>query len=73
MLGERLFWRHGSAFGHRHPEFGDNALCEILVHGKRRRQNAGMSIGYTKYFEHALDAAIFTPATVQGVKADMRF
>ena len=61
------------AVGYRHTNSADDLLGQLLVHGQRRRQHAGMRIGNLQIFEDALDLPILAPAAMQSVETGVWF
>ncbi len=68
MARARLIPRHDHALQHRQASRAKYLLRALLVHRQSRGQNTRMGIGDAQPFKDALNAAILTPATVQGVE-----
>ena len=66
-----LVTRNQHAGGDRHAVPRDDLLGRFLVHGEGGGQHARVGVGEPHHFQEALDAAVLTPAAVQGVEADI--
>ena len=47
-------------------------FASLFVHRQSRCQNSGIRIGQAHPFQHSLHATIFAPATMQGIKHNIR-
>ncbi len=63
--------RHHHAFGNRHPGIGHRHLGDVLLHGERRGEHAGMAVGNLQDFQDALDGAVLAGPAVQHVEGDI--
>ncbi len=70
-LNSKRFMTFDSATGI--PGFARDDLGPLLVHRKRRGENAGMGIGDFKVFQHTLDHPVLAIRTVQGIERDIGF
>src|SRR5215216_5942518 len=71
MLVGGLEPRHHAAFRHRNPRRRQDHLGQILLHGQRRGENAGVAVGHADRFEDALDRSVLTRPAVQHVESDV--
>ena len=60
------------AMGDRDPGRAQHRLGEVLLHRQRGGEDAGMGVGNSQDFEHALDRSVFADAAVQGIEGDVR-
>jgi len=63
--------QHHLAFGDRHPGIGHCHLGEVLLHGERGSEHAGMAVGDLENFQDALDGAVLARPAVQKVERDL--
>ena len=55
----------------RHARGLQHHLGEVLLHGQRRSEHAGMGVGNAQDFQHALDRAVLADPPVQRIEGDV--
>ena len=63
--------RDDHAARHRHAGGLEHGLGDVLLHGERGGQHAGMAVGNAEDFQQALQRAVLAGAAVQHVERDI--
>ena len=71
MVGGSRLPRHHDAIRHGDAGLGHHDFGDVLIHGERRGERAGMAVGNLQDLKQALNGAVLAGTAMQQVEGDV--